>query len=93
VRPVGVADGPGQEPLPVVRIGRHLRAAVSSGASGWGGLGFPTMPVGGQIACATRLCLVGGWLAGLSGLPPVTRPTTSMDEGDDVDIGTSIFVP
>ena len=90
---VGVNDGPGQEPSPVVRIGRHLQGVVSRDAPGCGGFGFPTMPVRGRIACATRLCLVAAWLDGLSAQPPVTRPATSKAEGDDVDIGTSIFVP
>jgi hypothetical protein len=55
-------------------------------------LGFPTMPVGGQIACATGLCLVGGCLDGLSALPLVSTPAISVVESDDVDIGTSICV-
>jgi hypothetical protein len=67
MRPVGVDDGAGQEPLSVVR---HLPAAVSGGAFGHGGLGFPTMSVGGRIACTTRLYLIG---AGLTAFPLCRR--------------------
>jgi hypothetical protein len=42
--------GPGQEPLPVVRIWRHLQTTISRGAPGRDGIGFPPMPVGRRIA-------------------------------------------
>jgi len=42
-RPVGVNDGHGQEPLPVVRIGRHLQSALMRGASAAWSMTFRTL--------------------------------------------------
>jgi hypothetical protein len=36
---------------------------------------------------------IGNWLDDLFNLPLITGPATSRAEGDDVNIGTFIFVP
>src|ERR1700722_6669512 len=89
---VGVDGGPGQEPSPVVRIGRTCRVQYRAMHPGEVASAFRRCRSAGELP-ATRLCLVAAWLDGLSAQPPVTSPATSKAEGDDVDIGTSIFVP